>query len=464
MSALWPAAALVAATGGHMTLPFDAAGISIDSRTLRPGDLFVALHGTGDGHEFVAAALARGAAGAMVTRVPDGLAATAPLLMVADTNQALTALGAAGRARFAGPVVAVTGSVGKTTTKEMLRLVLAEGGAAHAAEASHNNHWGVPLTLARLPVTASGCAVEIGMNHSGEIAPLARLARPDVAVITAIGTAHIGQMGSARAIAVEKASIATGLGAAGVLVAPHGTRWDDALRRAADGRTWLSFGFAAGADTRVREFVADAEGSTVALDLRTATVRLRIPAPGRHMVENALAALTAAEATGLDVRAASARLEAFAAFGGRGRRHRISLGEGSALLLDESYNASSASVRAALGVLGLQAARRRLVVLGDMRELGAHSEAEHRALAAPVAEIADLVFVCGEAMAYLYEELPVAKRGGQALTAVDLAPMVRATLRAGDAVLVKGSNGMKLGALVAALMAGGSDATQGAAA
>ncbi len=462
---LWQADALLDAVGGRFTTPFAATGVSIDSRTLRPGDVFVALRGVTDGHAHVAAALAAGAAGALVRHVPDGLDEAAPLLLVADTGAALTALGAAGRARFASPVVAVTGSVGKTTTKEMLRLTLAEAGPAHAAEASHNNHWGVPLTLARLPVSASGCAVEIGMNHAGEIAPLSRLARPDVAVITAIGTAHIGHMGSEAAIAAEKASIAAGLTPpGGTLVVPAATRWDDVLRAAAGEATVLRFGEAEDADTRVLSVRATADFSDVTLALRGATIRLRLNAPGRHMVANALAALTATEAAGLDVWAAAARLAAFVPGGGRGQRRAIAVPGGTALLLDESYNASTASVRAALAVLALQPARRRLVVLGDMRELGSHSAAEHCALAAPVAEVADLVFACGVEMRALFDALPAARRGAFAMTAAELAPQVRDALRAEDAVLVKGSNGMRLSGLVAVLEAGGTEATRGAAA
>ncbi len=439
MTALWTEGALRAGTGGAFRRAFDASGVSIDSRTLRPGDLFVALQGETDGHAFVADALARGAAGAMVHRT-DGLPDDAPLLVVGDTLAGLHALGQAGRARFKGKMLAVTGSVGKTTTKEMLRAALSAFGPTHAAEASYNNHWGVPLTLARLPPDAAFCVAEIGMNHAGEIAPLARLAAPHVAVVTAVASAHIGHLGSLEAIADEKASVLQGLEPGGLAVLPGDSPFLARMAEAAPGRV-ITFGEAPGADARL---------------LRTAPMRARIcgqdvecplEAPGTHMALNAVAALAACAALGLDVSAAAAALSSFVPGAGRGLQRTI---RGGVLLLDESYNASSASVRAALGVLAALPGRR-VAVLGDMLELGKFGPAEHAGLAHEVASSADLLYACGPLMRHLYDGVPDRRRGAHAPNSAVLAPLVAAAVRPGDAVLVKGSLGSRMRLVVAAL-------------
>jgi UDP-N-acetylmuramoyl-tripeptide--D-alanyl-D-alanine ligase len=451
MNMLWSAADLIEATGGKLGAPFAAAGVSIDTRTLQPGDLFIALRGeAGDGHDHVAAAIAKGAAGAMVHRpVPsDG-----PLLAVDDTLSALARLGAFARARFAGRLIAVTGSVGKTTTKEMLRTALAMQGVTHAAVASYNNHWGLPLTLARLPRDAAFCVAEIGMNHAGEIAPLARLARPHVAVVTAIAPAHIGHLGSLSAIAAEKASICQGLEPGGIAVLPADSPTLPLLREAARGARVVTFGAAADADARLLEAVPDADGSDVQAVLHGQAVRFRLPAPGRHMAMNALAALAGAVTLGAELNAAAAALAGFAPMAGRGARTRLALAGGSVLLLDESYNANPASVRAALQVLRLQPAARRIAVLGDMLELGDAGPALHAGLGPDVLDAADLVFACGPLMRGLFDALPAARHGAYAEDAATLAPLVAAALRPGDAVLVKGSLGIRMRRIVAALEA-----------
>ena len=440
MTALWTEGALRDATGGVFRRAFDASGVSIDSRTLRPGDLFVALQGETDGHAHVANALARGAAGAMVHRA-DGLPGDAPLLVVGDTLAGLHALGRAGRARFGGKVVAVTGSVGKTTTKEMLRTALSAFGPTHAAEASYNNHWGVPLTLARLPPGAALCVAEIGMNHAGEIAPLARLAAPHVAVVTAVASAHIGHLGSLEAIADEKASVLGGLEPDGLAVLPGDSPFLARMAEAAPGRV-ITFGQAEGADARL---------------LRTDPVRARIcgadvefslAAPGTHMALNAVAALAACASLGLDASVSATALSSFAPGAGRGLQRPIRGGD--ILLLDESYNASSASVRAALGVLAALPGRR-VAVLGDMLELGAFGPTEHAGLAPDVASSADLLYACGPLMRHLYDGVPVRRRGAHAPDSAALAPLVAAAVRPGDAVLVKGSLGSRMRLVVAAL-------------
>jgi UDP-N-acetylmuramoyl-tripeptide--D-alanyl-D-alanine ligase len=443
---LWTAQQARAATGGMVRVPFAATGVSIDSRSLRPGDLFVALETeSGDGHRFVADAFARGAAAAMVHRLPDGVPDDAALLQVADTLEGLHALGAFARARFGGRVVAITGSVGKTTTKEMLRAALAPFGKVWAAEASHNNQWGVPLTLARLPRTHDFGVVEIGMNHPGEIAPLARLARPDVAAITAIAAAHIGHMGSLEAIAREKLAIAEGL--TSPLVLPR-----DGPAAALWGGPAIAFGDAADCAVRLLSTHSTAECNDLRLRAGEADITLSLRAPGAHMAMNAACTLACVLALGLDVAQAARGLDGFTPVMGRGARKTIAATGGEAVLLDESYNASAVSVRAALQVLGLQPAQRRLAVLGDMLELGAHGPAEHLSLAPDVRANADLLFTCGTLMRMLHEAVPEL-RGAHAQDAAALAPMVVGALRAGDAVLVKGSLGSRMRLVVQALEA-----------
>ncbi|MBX6373696.1 MAG: UDP-N-acetylmuramoyl-tripeptide--D-alanyl-D-alanine ligase [Acetobacteraceae bacterium] len=453
---LWTAAELRAATGGTLAAEIAVTGVSIDSRTVRPGELFVALRDARDGHDFVADALARGAACAMVDKDPPGVAADASLLRVGDTLAGLAALGAAGRARSGARVVAVTGSVGKTTTKEMLRRALSACGATHAAEASHNNHWGVPLTLARLPREAVFAVIEIGMNHRGEIAPLARLVRPHAAVITTVAPAHIGHLGSIEAIADEKADILVGLEPGGTAVLPRDNPMFPRLAAAAlrCGARVVGFGEAPDAAARLLSYEGTAEAGQAEMALQGGRTRLRLDlaAPGRHIAMNALAALAACEALGADPAAAAAALSGFGAVAGRGMRVTLHLpGGGTALLLDDSYNASTASIRAGLAVLAAQPAGRRIAVLGDMRELGEHGPALHAELAPDVAAAADLAFCCGPLMRHLFDALPESVRGDHRPDSESLAPVVRAALRPGDAVLVKGSLGSRMKLVVEAL-------------
>jgi UDP-N-acetylmuramoyl-tripeptide--D-alanyl-D-alanine ligase len=450
MTALWTAYDLLEATGGRMQSPFAATGVSIDTRTIRPGDLFVALHGeTGDGHRFVADALSKGAAGAMVHRVVPGAGS---FLAVDDTLAGLHRLGAYARERFTGRLVAVTGSVGKTTTKEMLRTLLATVGRTHAAVASYNNHWGLPLTLARLPPDAKFCVAEIGMNHPGEIAPLARIARPHVAVITTVEKAHIGFLGSIEAIADEKASILRALEPHGVAVLPADSPLLPRLRTAAGDARVVTFGAAPLADVRMLDLAMDADGSNANAEIEGERVAFRLNAPGRHMALNALAALAAARYLSNAAAGDLARaLEGFAPVAGRGARRQIALPSGTALLLDESYNGNPASMRAALAVLRLQPARRRVAVLGDMLELGEAGPDEHRALADEVAAAADCLFACGPLMHELFAAVPAAIRVAQTGDSASLAPIVARSVAAGDAILIKGSLGSRMKLVVEAL-------------
>ena len=450
MTALWSPADLLAATGGLLRRPFAASGVSIDSRTVQPGALFVALAtDTGDGHDFVAQALARGAAGAMVHRLPDGVSDDAPLLQVPDTLAGLQALGAFGRARFAGRVVAVTGSVGKTTTKEMLRAILSAFGRTWAAEASHNNQWGVPLTLARLPPRHDFCVAEIGMNHAGEIAPLSRLARPDVAAVTAVAAAHIGHLGSIEAIAREKLSIAEGLVTAAIVLPSDGPilgMWSG------DAGT---FGVRESDTAHLLSTHSNARSNQVTVRMGRQDLSFKMNAPGAHMAMNAACALAVAAALGLDVAQAAAALDGFAPVTGRGAHRSLQVCGGAATLLDESYNASAVSVRAALSVLALQPASRRVAVLGDMLELGAHAAAEHVGLAPDVERCADLLFTCGTTMRLLHDAVRAEIRAAHAEDSAALAPIVADALRADDAVLVKGSLGSRMKLVVQAIEAAG---------
>jgi UDP-N-acetylmuramoyl-tripeptide--D-alanyl-D-alanine ligase len=380
-----------------------------------------------------------------------GDVAARPVLRVDDTLAALTRLGGFARSRFGGRAVAITGSVGKTTTKEMLRCALSAFGCVHAAVASYNNHWGVPLTLARMPREADFCIAEIGMNHAGEIAPLARLARPHVAVITTIAKAHVGHLGSIEAIADEKASIIEGLEPGGVAVLPSDSEQISRVRAAAGNAEVLRFGADKAADVRLVFREEDAEGSIIHVDIVGHTASLRLNAPGQHMAMNALATLAVVVSLGLDPIRAIGALEAFVPLVGRGMRRTIAAGGGSALLLDESYNGNGASMRAALDVLRLQPAIRRVAVLGDMLELGEEGPAEHAALADAVVASADCLFTCGPLMRSLFEAVPDAVRGFHAVDSAALAPVVAAALRSGDAVLVKGSLGSGMKRVIAAL-------------
>ena len=456
MMPLWTSAELRAATGGTLAAEGTISGVSIDSRSVQPGDIFIALRDQRDGHEFIADALARGASLAMVDHTPPGAADTAKLLRVADTLVGLTALGAAGRARAAARVVGVTGSVGKTTTKEMLRVALSAFGSTHASAASHNNHWGVPLTLARLPRDAAYAVIEMGMNNRGEIAPLSRLSRPDVGIITSIGTAHIGLLGSQAAIAAEKGDIIAGIAPSAPAILPADSAFlPELITRARDaGLHVITHGEAEGADSRLLSYHASPEGGVAEISLGGKSLTLHLAAPGRHVALNACAVLAAVKALGLAPDIAARALGDFTAGAGRGAIRRIRVAGGEALLIDDSYNASVASVRAGLAVLAAQPANRRILAFGDMLELGAEGPAQHAALADDAEKTCDLVFCCGPLSAHLFEALPAVLRGGYFPDSTSLAPALLDALKPGDAVLVKGSLGSRMGVIIKALTAG----------
>jgi len=462
---LWTSADAAAATGGRVTRPWVADGVSIDTRSLQPGDLFVALTAARDGHDFVAQALARGAAAALVSRIPDGVAPDAPLLVVPDVLAGLETLGRAGRARTGARVVGVTGSVGKTSTKEMLRVILAGQGRVHASEASYNNHWGVPLTLARMPADTEFAVIEIGMNHPGEIAPLARMARPHVALITTIAPAHLEAFGSLDGIAAEKASICDGLEPGGVAVLPLDLAQGPVLLAGAGAAGVICFGEGAGRkwrliDTRHCGDVTVARASTPQGDML-----FKVASPGRHFALNGLGALAAAVALGADPAIAAADLGSWAPPAGRGMRERIALDpvdEGQSFdLIDDAYNANPASLAVSLDVLALATPRngvgrikqgRRVAVLGDMLELGPDELALHAAVATHPAMVGvDIVHCVGPRMRALWDALPAQRRGEWHADAADLATRARHLIDAGDVVLVKGSKGIKVSLVVDAL-------------
>ncbi len=447
---LWTAAQLREATRGAGGA--DATGVSIDTRTLAPGDLFVALASeSGDGHRFVAEALAKGAACAMVHEAIPGLDGDSRLLRVADTLTGLADLGRFARDRFQGRLAAITGSIGKTTAKAMLGRILTARGTTHVAVASYNNHWGLPLTLARMAPDAAYAVVEIGMNHRGEIAPLARIARPHVALITAVAAVHIGHLGSLEAIADEKGSIFSGLEPAGVAIIPAEAPHAERLRAAAGSHAVLTFGAGDGADARLLSAESTDSAVLVRARVRGIEVETTLAAPGAHMAINATAAMLAAATLGIAPRDAAAALAGFAPVVGRGQRRELRVAGGTALLLDESYNASAPAVRAALSVLALQRASRRVAVLGDMLELGEAGQAEHLSLVPDIARNADRLHACGTLMRLVYDAVPERVRGVWAADSAALAPEVAADLRAGDAVLVKGSLGSRMARIVAAL-------------
>ena len=441
---LWTVEAMAAAIGAERegALPQSVPGISIDSRTLAAGEAFFAIQGDHrDGHDFVAAALAAKAGLAVVaadrrSELPQDV----PLLVVPDVLAALRALAAAARARLQGKVIGVTGSVGKTGTKEALRLALSQDGETHASAASYNNHWGVPLSLARCPASARYAVLEMGMNHAGEIEPLSRLARPHVAIITTVAPVHLEFFGSLAKIADAKAEIFLGLEAGGAAVINRDNSQFARLKRRAKEAgvaRIVSFGEHEQADARLIKCALHPGCSAVQADILGTELTYKIGAPGRHLVHNSLAVLAAAVLVGADLALAALALADFKPASGRGAAFEIDLPGGPATVIDESYNANPASMAAALALLGQRpvgARGRRIAVLGDMLELGPRGRALHRGLLAPVdANAIDLVFCCGPLMRALWRALPASRRGGYAEDSAALEPAMSSWSRAHSA-------------------------------
>lgn len=455
MAPLWTSPEIEAATGGRASAAFEATGVTFDSREVRAGDLFVAMPGTvHDGHKFVAAAFESGAAGAIVSEAVDG-----PHVLVEDVPAALEGLAKASRARSTATIIGVTGSVGKTSTKEALFAALDRGrrGKVHRSVKSYNNHTGVPLSLARMPRGSDFAVLELGMNNAGEIAALTRLVRPHVALITAIAPAHIENLGSEEAIADAKAEIFEGLDGDGVAIipndSPHRDRLLNAARHTAD--RIITFG-QGDADVHALHAVAEGGGSLLTAALLDCELTFTISQRGDHWVSNALAVLAAVEAVGGDIALAGLALADFGGLKGRGQRNRVPVGDGTLLLIDESYNANPASMAATLKNLGAEPAERRVAVLGPMRELGEHSEAMHAGLALAVRDArVDRLILIGTEMEPLAHALGgdvEVERAGDVDEAT--AALLR-IVRPGDAVLVKASNSVGLARLVERVAGGG---------
>ena len=464
--ALWDAVEIARAVGGVAVGQFQVSGIEIDSRDVVPGDLFFALKGEAmDGHRFVPMAFAKGAAAVVVDRPVDG-----PHILVSNTSSALELLAKAARSRTSARIIGVTGSVGKTGVKEAIFAALdrSSRGKAHRSVKSYNNHVGVPLSLARMDARSRYGVFEMGMNHAGELSALTALVRPHVAVITTIAPAHIEMLGSIEAIADAKAEIFEGLESGGIAVIPADSPQFARLKEAAEKQkvAVVSFGRAEHADVRLLDAVpAPGGGSLVTADLGDRRICYTVAEPGEHWIANSLAVMAAVRAAGGDLGAAGLALAEMQGLKGRGARSVIAAtggdGSGRALLIDESYNANPASMRATLAQLGVTRAQRRIAVLGAMKELGSHGPAFHAALAEPIlAAGVDHVVLVGDEMQPLADEL--GKSGGAALgkrpsfahcrdATEALAALKGFGLKGGDAILVKGSNSVGLGAVVAAL-------------
>ncbi len=458
--ALWQWPDLVAASGGDAdgAPALRITGFSIDTRSLAPGDVFVALKDARDGHEFVPAAFKAGAAAAIVSRTFERGQLAGALLRVADPLRALEGVGRAARLRSNAKIVAITGSVGKTGTKEMLRLALAQAGETHAAEKSYNNHWGVPLTLARMVTDAQYAVFEIGMNHAGEITLLAEMVRPHVALITTIEPVHLGHFASVEEIAAAKAEILTGLVPGGTAILPRDNSHFDLLREraAAVGAKVVTFGYHAEADFRALQIDVGPKGSSVIAGHGSQRFPYRVGAPGEHYVKNSLAVLAALQALGADAMRCLPALARVTAPVGRGARTLLDVADGQILLIDESYNANPASVRAALAAMGTtprETFGRRVVVLGDMLELGGAAAELHRSLKAAVdAAGVDLVLACGPMMRQLFDSLKSSQQEAWAPTSDELVPALIDAVKAGDVVMIKGSLGTRMAPLFAGLL------------
>ena len=470
MSALWTSTEVIKATNGACTGTWSAEGVSIDSRTVKPGDLFVALKGPNfDGHAYVLAALKNGAAAAIVqSDIKDSGDYHNRLVMVKDTFAALEYLGTASRARSKAKIIAVTGSVGKTGTKEALRLGLSGVGKTHATEGNLNNHLGVPLTLARMPADAEFGVFELGMNHAGEIAPLSKMVRPHAAIITTVEAAHLEFFNSVADIADEKGEIMAGLEPGGTIVLPRDNAWHARLLAAA--KTYkvtnvVSFGTSGDSAARLVSWSLTPDGTQVAAEFDGERITYDMIVSGRHWALNSVAAIAAVRAIDADFHRAAGTLAKLAAPEGRGARKIVNIASGSILIIDESYNASPAAVRVLAetmaqmhqpvgGTLGGKGGGRLILALGDMLELGNGAASLHAGLAPSLkADEIDLVFTAGPLMENLHKALPLEMRGGHAKDSTALAPLVAAAVRAGDVVAIKGSHSSHMERVVAALLA-----------
>lgn len=448
---LWSAQQAALATGGRAVGEWAVTGVSIDTRTLQTGDLFVALKAARDGHDFVADALAAGAGAALVSRVPDGVDDTAPLLIVPDVQTALEDLGRAARARTEAKVIGVTGSVGKTSTKEMLRHMLGACGKTHASVASYNNHLGVPLTLARMPADTEFAVIEIGMNHPDEIAPLAKMAAPDVAMVTTVAEVHLEAFDDINGIALEKASIIDGLVPNGVAIMNADTPCTKVIETYTKDVTTRWFG-AAAAEASLSDVQVKGAETHAVLQLEGATYPVTIGTAGRHFAMNALGALLAVGYLGADRRTAVTGLAAWNPLGGRGARQKLKIYSGTLDLIDDAYNANPTSLHAAMQVLAEADAPRKIAFLGDMKELGEKEHDFHREVAHwPCTDAIDIIHTVGPLMKSLHDVLPDGKRGQHFGDSAAMAAQAAHLVQAGDAVLLKASLSTNMRKVVDAL-------------
>ncbi|MES0130054.1 UDP-N-acetylmuramoylalanyl-D-glutamyl-2,6-diaminopimelate--D-alanyl-D-alanine ligase [Mesorhizobium sp. M0029] len=464
MSVLWTSEALVDAMGGRPLgpMPEGISGISIDSRSLQPGDAFFAIKGEAmDGHDFATAAIKAGAGVLVVAegKLPSLGRLTAPMIVVQDVLAALEKLGVAARARSNAKIIAVTGSAGKTTTKEALRHVLSAVGTVHASAQSFNNHWGVPLTLARMPGDCDYAVFEIGMNHPGEIRPLVKMVRPHVAIVTMIAAAHLGFFRNLDEIAKAKAEIFEGIEPGGAaLLNRDDARWKllDKMARAAGVEHVFGFGENTRSTYKLTKCELHADHSDITARIGGQDVVARIGAPGRHMVQNVLAVLGAAHLVEADIAKVAEALADLSAERGRGKRHMLRHPKGPITLIDESYNANPASMAAAMALLNatpVTGEGRRIAVLGDMLELGDHSAKLHAALAELIVGTGtNTVFLGGPEMRALADILPDEIKTEYRAGAEELKPLLLSALKAGDVVMIKSSKGIGFSKLVEALL------------
>ena len=460
MTTAWTASDVATATHGTTTGTWTATSVSIDTRTIEKGALFVALPGTQvDGHDYVKAALEKGAVAALISKPVAGVS-NDQVVMVADVEKALQALGAAGRARSKAKFVGVTGSVGKTGSKEMIAMALSACGRTYATKGNLNNHLGVPLNLANLPLDSEYAVIEMGMNHAGEISPLSMMARPHVSLITNVEAVHIEFFPSVSSIADEKAAIFDGMGGAGVAVLNADNAHFPRLRKHAESKGLdriLSFGTGTNANCQLVDFyIRDAHMEIEAIIAGT-TLQYTIGAIGKHWAVTSVATLGVVDALGGDLAKAAAALAEYKEPKGRGRVSRLAITGGHLRLVDDSYNASAVSIKGAVEKIAdmRKASKdpvRTIVVLGDMLELGEHAEDMHVGLAPTlVNNQMDLVFAAGTFMEKMYNALPESMQGAYRKTSRELAPVVVDALRANDLVLVKGSRGSRMDVVVAAI-------------
>lgn len=454
MTSLWNETDLTLATHGQLSSPFihKVKGVSIDTRTLQLGDIFIAIQGEkSNGHNYLKQAFDKGASCAVVTHIPSELQANHSFLSVPNTLTALTKMGAYARQRFQGKMIAITGSVGKTTTKEMLRTTLTAFGQTHAAEGSYNNHLGVPLTLARLNPNADYCICEIGMNHSGEIAPLATLVKPDIALITTVASSHLGLMKNLDAIATEKSQIITAITKQGIAIIPetiYGIQFFEEIARYYHINLYTT-GLSEQSNYQINHIDLHSNHSSFQIKINKQFYPVMLSSPGKHLIHDAALVLATITELKLEIERAVTALREFQVGSGRGKLLPLTLKSG--ILLDESYNASTLSIQAALHTLSLLGKHRRVAVLGDILELGTYSQQEHLALLPDLQQNTDLVFTCGSNMKIVFDHLPPHLQGKWCADAEQLIPFIEQQLKDQDTVLVKGSHGMHMHKIVKAL-------------